>query len=60
VLRAEGDQHRWKLRFLRLVDGDCVSWGDFIEFPEIVFHHFDPVIEADGELPRTILAPGSS
>jgi hypothetical protein len=48
VLRGQRDHHRWKFRSLRFVDGDGVSRGDFVQFPEIVFHR--PVIEANHNL----------
>jgi hypothetical protein len=48
VLRGERDHDRWKFRSLRLVDGHCVSRGNFVQFPEIVCHY--PVIEANRDL----------
>ena len=43
VLHCHWDEHRGKLRALRLVDGDRVRQRDFVQLPEVVRHQ--PVIE---------------
>jgi len=48
VLRGERNHHRWKFRSLRFVDRDRIRRGNFVQFPEIVFHY--PVIEANRNL----------
>jgi hypothetical protein len=55
VLGSQRDHHRWKFRSLRLVDRDGISWGNFIQFTEIVFHN--PVIEANHNLMLDCIYP---
>ena len=47
MLHGDRDDHRWELRALRLVDGDCVRQRDFVQLPEVARHQ--PVVESDGE-----------
>ncbi len=48
MLRSKRYHYCRELRPLRLVDGDRISQGDFIQFAEIALHY--PVMETDSNL----------